>query len=376
VINVPNGAFAQLATWLEAHPASDGGPPIVQLNHPTLHSGANEYGADDFNNESDWLARFGKFVSLIEVWNGPALQRNDGQAPEAFMETDFLAYLNRGFRLAPTGDQDNHYFTWGTITNVRTAVIAPNLTRNDVLSAMRARHVYATEDPNLEIVFQVNGALQGDVITTLPAVGSLLDIRFSVLDPDEEAADYEIEVYSDDGPGGTPATLVDVFTANGNTTNAQMHTISGPRFRGAGQYVLFKVTQRSEDGDDDRVWTAPVWFTVGAPVPTGPQLRMTSLLPNPVGDELEDEAVTVRNTGSTSVSVVGWTLRDPTGKTWSLASLGSIPAGASRTIRRQNQPMALNNGGDTVMLVSPNGAIVQTFTYQAVADGQTVIVPP
>jgi hypothetical protein len=103
---------------------------------------------------------------------------------------------------------------------------------------------------------------------------------------------------------------------------------------------------------------------------------MTSLLPNPVGDELEDEAVTVRNTGSTSVSVVGWTLRDPTGKTWSLASLGSIPAGASRTIRRQNQPMALNNGGDTVMLVSPNGAIVQTFTYQAVADGQTVIVPP
>jgi hypothetical protein len=383
VITVPNGKFDELATWLESHPASDGGPPVVQFNHPSLHSSSKEYGADDFANEAEWLTRLGKFVSLIEVLNGPALERTDGHEPAETMESDFLSYLNRGFKLAPTGDQDNHYFTWGTITNARTAVIAPSLTSNDLLAALRARRVYATEDPNLEIIFQVNGVMQGGIVTTLPAVNAELDIRYTILDSDEELAEYQIEVFSDDGPGGPPAMQVDVFDATGNTSGGQMNTLTGVRFRGAGQYVWFKITQTGEDGDDDRVWTAPVWFEVGPPTPPSPpvppataQLRIASLLPNPVGDELEDEEVTIRNAGTTAVNVAGWTLRDPTGRTWSLTSLGSIPAGATRTIRRLGQPMALNNGGDTVMLVAPNGGIIHQITYQTIAEGQTHVVPP
>jgi len=377
VIPVANGEFDDLVTWLEQHPASDNAAPIVQFNHPARNRPPHEYGEDDFS-AADWLTRFGRFVSLIEVWNGPALTRTNGHEPNEVMEDQFLAYLNRGFQLAPTADQDNHYFTWGTITEARTAVIAPSLTSGDLLAALRARHVYATEDSNLELIFRVNGALQGDVITPAPAIGSELDIQFTVHDPDEVEAAYEIEVYSDDGPGGAVATLVDVVSTTGNTTSGQPNAIAGIRFRGPGQYVLFKVRQIGEHGNDDHAWTAPVWFEGGPtpPAPASPQLRITSLLPNPAGDELEDESVTIRNTGSTPVNLSGWTLTDPTGRTWSLATVGTIPAGANRTVLRQGQSMALNNGGDTVKLVAPDGTIVHQVTYQSTASGVTISVPP
>jgi hypothetical protein len=49
--------------------------------------------------------------------------------PDQPMDADFLDYLQRVVHLAPTADQDNHYFTWGTATDARTAVITDALTK-------------------------------------------------------------------------------------------------------------------------------------------------------------------------------------------------------------------------------------------------------
>jgi len=57
-----------------------------------------------------------------------------------------------------------------------------------LMDALRARHVYATEDRNLEVVFRVNGHLMGDIIDLLPSVDSELDIQFTLRDPDETDA--------------------------------------------------------------------------------------------------------------------------------------------------------------------------------------------
>src|SRR5438552_18154226 len=104
----------------------------------------------------------GSRTYLIEVLNGPAMAKTDGLRAEEQMEADYLHYLNMGFRLAPTADQDNHYKTWGTVTDARTAIIADALNKPALLAAMRARHVYATEDKNLRLMFRVNGHLTGD----------------------------------------------------------------------------------------------------------------------------------------------------------------------------------------------------------------------
>jgi len=119
----------------------------------------------------------------------------------------------------------------------------------------------------------------------------------------------------------------------------------------------------------------PVLVTIrlSAPVPpAGGAVRMASLLPNPPGNESQNERATLKNIGSTPVSLVGWKLRDRAGQTWSLNSLGSLAAGQEKTIQRLGQPMALNNNGDTVDLLDPTGAVVQSVTYGPVDENEEV----
>lgn len=93
-------------------------------------------------------------------------------------------------------------------------------------------------------------------------------------------------------------------------------------------------------------------------------LSISSLLPNPSGDENFNEAAAIVNQGSSSVSLVGWKLRDLANTTWSLDSIGILDVNRSANIRRENQSMSLNNSGDTIQLIDPNGNVVDTVTYQ------------
>jgi hypothetical protein len=72
------------------------------------------------------------------------------------------------------------------------------------------------------------------------------------------------------------------------------------------------------------------------------------------------------------VSLVGWTVRDVAGMTWTLDSLGFLNGGQEKTIKRIGQPMSLNNDGDTIELVNHLGRTVQTVTYDPVGEGDVV----
>ncbi|MBM3774335.1 MAG: hypothetical protein FJW37_04145 [Acidobacteria bacterium] len=266
VIDVKNGEFRELLGWLEKHRDSTGQLPILQFNHPELFRDSSvEYGADDFASEAEWIAEMGRFVRLVEVLNGPAMTKIPAAAPRA-AEEDFLRILNLGFRVAPTADQDNHYRTWGDASPARTAVIAGGLTKPKLLEAIRQRHVYATEDPNLRMIFRVNGRLAGEAIP--PPQAAELEIDFTVQDEDEPEAHYEIDVLSDPGPGGGPAEVIETVAFDGDSS--QPVAIEDISFTRRGQYILFRVRQFGEDGDVDRLWSAPVWFgeSAGPPPPS------------------------------------------------------------------------------------------------------------
>lgn len=100
------------------------------------------------------------------------------------------------------------------------------------------------------------------------------------------------------------------------------------------------------------------------------QVRIVALLPNPEGDEGQYEEVTLKNLGSQSISLGGWKLRDLAGRT--LDGLGTLQPGQEKTMKRNGQPMTLNDGGDTVDLIDPNGSVMQTVTYSAVDEGEVV----
>lgn len=262
VIEVPNGQFDVLfGQWLSAHPPSDGGTPLVQLNHPrSRNSYPDEYGLDDYTSEEAWRVAIDQFTCLIEILNGPALKPSslDGRAGETF-ESAYLTYLNLGLHVAPTGNQDNHYKSWGSITDVRTGVITDELSKPKILEALRQRHVYATDDKNLRVIARVNGGLMGDRITQTISTGSAFDIQYSISDDDEPNASYAIQIYRGT-IGAGPASESNEVVQDGNTPVGATVKIEDVQYTGGQQYVFLKIVQTNEDGPNDRVWTAPVWF--------------------------------------------------------------------------------------------------------------------
>jgi hypothetical protein len=49
-----------------------------------------------------------------------------------------------------------------------------------------------------------------------------------------------------------------------------------------------------------------------------------------------------------------------------------VAPGASLTVKRNGQPLSMNNGGDTIELLDPAGKSVQSVRYEAVAVDQVV----
>jgi hypothetical protein len=75
----------------------------------------------------------------------------------------------------------------------------------------------------------------------------------------------------------------------------------------------------------------------------------------------------VKNHGSESVTVDGWTLRDESDNT--IAFSGSIAASAESIIHLAEGQLPLNNGGDEIELLDAGGNSVHVVSY---SSGQAV----
>jgi exonuclease III len=110
----------------------------------------------------------------------------------------------------------------------------------------------------------------------------------------------------------------------------------------------------------------------GPQVPPAFEVRIASLLPNPAGNENQNEQATIQNLGTEPVDLTSWKLRDLAGRSWSLDELGVLEPGEEKTITRNGQPMALNNNGDTVDLIDSAGRVLDTVSYSRVEEGEIV----
>ena len=114
-----------------------------------------------FNHPEDIWGDFGRFnscteahkerVRLVEI-NGVRHYRN------------YMLMLDRGWHVAPLFNEDNHEKKWTTESGATGVVLAPALTRSNILTAMRRGRTYSTQDKTLDIRYTVNGALPGDTL--------------------------------------------------------------------------------------------------------------------------------------------------------------------------------------------------------------------
>jgi len=373
-VSVPNGNVRALLQWIGAHPDRSGGLALLQFNHPRdPNRNSKDYGRDDFT-DAEWVPALDPLVELIEILNAPALKQGKDFRAEA-KEGYFLEYLNLGFHAGPSVGHDNHWRNWGTSTDARIGVIADNLTRDAIMAALRARRTFASDDKNARVIFRSGEAIGGDRILA-PTPGSTLPLTVEITDPDEPNARYRIDVLSDHAGGDRARRPVESFRVEGNTNGRYL--LDGIVADGPGQFVMLRIIQSSalveDEGDEeheeteDRIWTAPIWFESNVPVPIAlPAIQIVDLLPNPLGDDAINEDVQLRNAGTSPIDLTDWQLRDLAGNVWNLSD--TVAAGQAITIVRNGRAMSLNNDGDVVELVMPNGTVVDNVRYGRAVEG-------
>ena len=195
---------------------------VSQFNHPdTVHG--------DFERFDHYSPQYDAVVSLLEVAG------EDGVVDCEYYD---LA-LDKGWHVAPTNNQNNHNGQWGDASDARTVVLAKDLTEEALYAAMKDRRVYATQDSDLAIYYELNGTVMGSILPKSEEA----EITVFLSDPTDEAIG-NVEVVTDGG-----AVLVSEYVE----TPSQVLELPAS---GGRSYYYLRITQP----DGDVAVTAPVWM--------------------------------------------------------------------------------------------------------------------
>jgi hypothetical protein len=155
--------------------------------------------------------------------------------------------LSKGYHVAPIGNQDNHYTTFGRSNQQRTGLLTRSLTKTNVDDAFKSRRVYATEDHNLQIRFEVGTHQMGEIFSMTGSIS----FRIKISDPDGESIS-KIELrYGVPGSGSTPTVLTSV-------TNKDSLIYTRTQTTGSTWYYYVYV----QEADAHEAWSAPMWITI------------------------------------------------------------------------------------------------------------------
>lgn len=254
---VPNKRYDLFYQWITSRLDTTGRVPIVQLNHPKSLN--EDYGVLNFGTIAATLAAARPFVRTMQIINGPHDAETSGHRVNTIKSRTYLNYLDAGFRIAPTADQDNHFITHGTATDHRTVVLAPALTKRDILDGLRQRRVYASQDRNLRVHFTINGHPLGSVVALAPNTPIRVEVQLA--DPNEPAANYRVSLRRDEVGGEVEADRE--FAGSDRSGDGSVvfdqfaHGVSD-------EYFLVQVVQIGSDGADT-AWTAPIWLVAPSP---------------------------------------------------------------------------------------------------------------
>lgn len=263
--------------------------------------------------------------------SGPASSTNSSYSnpPSGNYIARYNDALKRGYHLGVGLDHDTHNSVFGRQTAGRLVVLAPALTRADVLHALRNMRFYSSDDWNLKVNFSIAGRPMGSIMTHTGTAA----ISVSVSDGDGENVSNISIYYGVPGSGSNAALLTSVTnTANLSYTHALPNN--------ATYYYYARVTQ----ADGNIAWTSPIWYT-----------RNDALTNTP--------PVTAFTASSASVCAgMPLTFTDNTGNapdSWSWSLPGALPA----TSTNQNVSATYYTAGTyTVSLTTSNafgaGAVV------------------
>lgn len=286
--------YDEIFAWARQH------AEFVTFNHPNSggRKAVGNYGERRYESTDAFVRAADPIVTNIDIITsvrgghitGDLARREDKTHRMMQWENFYQRYLNMGFHIAPSANQDTHRRNAGTVTAARTAAWADSATYADLMKAFRANRVYTTEDDELVVSFQVQyqgrDYWMGDTVD-LNRQEANVTLKVKVWqaaghdgDPTDEGP-YTVEVVSDwQGKGGRLASVWNTYTTTASGELTRTIPVN------AGEYFYLVVTEHNgkdnpfgdgtdefnnetgEEGADgkrddmnDRAWTAPIWFT-------------------------------------------------------------------------------------------------------------------
>jgi hypothetical protein len=228
----PTETFDGLVVWLASRP--DG---VAFLNHP----GNENTSGLEFNHFSTTPPDQFVGIDLFNRGDGFNIYYyNNGYYSGDNNKGYFDEANSRGWKIGASGSGDNHFATWGTTFPYRLAILSNNLTRTDLLAAMRARRFFSTLDKNLSLSFKINGMEMGSVI-----VENNYTLQVQAADADGEIFN-QVVIYNKDH------VVVNTWTLNTNAVNVSMNLSTAD-----GDYYYVKVRQ----ADGDEAISSPIWIS-------------------------------------------------------------------------------------------------------------------
>ena len=261
----------------------EGADSMSQFNHPGSTFGT-------FSDFAYWDPVIDSRIFLVEVGNGEGQIGAGGYYPSYEYYT---MALDKGWHVAPTNNQDNHKGKWGNANDARDVIITDDFSEQGIYAAIRAMHMYSTEDKNLEIGYTLNDQLMGSSISVVP---EKLNISVTVNDPDASDSISKVEVIVNSGK------TIYTWSDPAELATGALSVELDPDY----SYYYIRVTE----GDGDLAVTAPVWvgeslklgissLDCGTSTPvTGEELTLTTTLFNSEAADATVKSITYTTSGS------------------------------------------------------------------------------
>lgn len=188
-------------------------------------------------------------ISGTAVESGPAFS-TDTTYSNPGSSMSYLSYyqkmLAKGYRLGPTIDHDSHNTTFGKTTYSRTAIIAPALSKTEIVKSMRNMHFYATQDCDSKLDFTINTKIMGSIFSDRGA--PVISVNLSDATTTTSSAIIKI-MYGTPGSGVLPQSIYSATGNNFTFSDANLANMS------TGYYYV-DVTNGTS-----RVISSPIWYT-------------------------------------------------------------------------------------------------------------------
>lgn len=295
-----NKDYDELYEWASSN------SQFIQFNHPhswkrksNRNKEVGNFGENLFQDSDDFRTNVDEVVKTISIIcsvfgghiGGKHKHSIDKVHKDMQWENYYKKYLNMGFHLSPAANQDTHWRNWGTVTAARTAVWAGKVSYGSLMNAFKANKVYATEDDELVVVFQVEYKgkryWMGETVplendqATVDVVIKIWQAEGADDDPIDEGP-YTVSIIADlDGIGGSEASEEESYN---DIPSNKLRRI--PFQVSKDSYLYVKVTEQNgkdnpigqgkddydnqsgeavpdgnRDDMNDSAWTSPIWFS-------------------------------------------------------------------------------------------------------------------